>query len=202
MSKGGVFVVSGPSGSGKDTVLKGLFAENPDILFSISSITRAMRPDEREGEKYNFISREHFEEMIKNDLLLEHNVFVGNYYGTPRIPVEKAVSEGRDIIIEVDVNGAAQIRKKLPEAVTVFIMPPSFEELKRRLVGRGTESEELIEKRLRSALDEIRRAGEYDYIIVNDDAAAASQSLMSVIKACRLKTERQKNIINEVLEKC
>ena len=202
MSKGGVFVVSGPSGSGKDTVLKGLFAENPDILFSISSITRAMRPGEREGEKYNFISREHFEEMIKNDLLLEHNVFVGNYYGTPRIPVEKAVSEGRDIIIEVDVNGAAQIRKKLPEAVTVFIMPPSFEELKRRLVGRGTESEEFIEKRLRSALDEIRRAGEYDYIIVNDDAAAASQSLMSVIKACRLKTERQKNIINEVLEKC
>ena len=202
MSKGGVFVVSGPSGSGKDTVLKGLFAENPDILFSISSITRAMRPGEREGEKYNFISREHFEEMIKNDLLLEHNVFVGNYYGTPRIPVEKAVSEGRDIIIEVDVNGAAQIRKKLPEAVTVFIMPPSFEELKRRLVGRGTESEELIEKRLRSALDEIRRAEEYDYIIVNDDAAAASQSLMSVIKACRLKTERQKNIINEVIEKC
>ena len=202
MSKGGVFVVSGPSGSGKDTVLKGLFAENPDILFSISSITRAMRPSEREGEKYNFISRENFEEMIKNDLLLEHNVFVGNYYGTPRIPVEKAVSEGRDIIIEVDVNGAAQIRKKLPEAVTVFIMPPSFEELKRRLVGRGTEAEELIEKRLRSALDEIRRAEEYDYIIVNDDAAAASQSLMSVIKACRLKTERQKNIINEVLEKC
>ena len=202
MSKGGVFVVSGPSGSGKDTVLKGLFAENPDILFSISSITRAMRPGEKEGEKYNFISRECFEDMIKNDLLLEHNVFVGNYYGTPRIPVEKAVSEGRDIIIEVDVNGAAQIRKKLPEAVTVFIMPPSFEELKRRLVGRGTESEELIEKRLRSALDEIRRAEEYDYIIVNDDAAAASQSLMSVIKACRLKTERQKNIINEVLEKC
>ena len=202
MSKGGVFVVSGPSGSGKDTVLKGLFAENPDILFSISSITRAMRPGEREGEKYNFISREHFEEMIKNDLLLEHNVFVGNYYGTPRIPVEKAVSEGKDIIIEVDVNGAAQIRKKLPEAVTVFIMPPSFAELKRRLVGRGTESEVLIEKRLQSALDEIRRAEEYDYIIVNDDAATASQSLMSVIKTCRLKTERQKNIINEVLEKC
>lgn len=202
MSKGGVFVVSGPSGSGKDTVLKGLFAENPDILFSISSITRAMRPGEKEGEKYNFISRENFEEMIKNDMLLEHNLFVGNYYGTPRVPVEKAVSEGKDIIIEVDVNGAAQIRKKLPEAVTVFIMPPSFAELKRRLVGRGTESEVLIEKRLQSALDEIRRAEEYDYIIVNDDAATASQSLMSVIKTCRLKTERQKNIINEVLEKC
>lgn len=202
MSKGGVFVVSGPSGSGKDTVLSALFSACPELAFSISSITRAMRPGEREGEKYNFISREKFEEMIKNDLLLEHNLFVGNYYGTPREPVEKAVSEGRDIIIEVDVNGAAQIRRRLPEVVTVFIMPPSFEELKRRLEGRGTESEEFIGKRLESALNEIKRAAEYDYIIVNDDVAAAADSLLSVIKSCRLKTERQKNIINEVLSKC
>lgn len=202
MSKGGVFVVSGPSGSGKDTVLSALFGVCPELAFSISSITRAMRPGEREGEKYNFISREKFEEMIKNDLLLEHNLFVGNYYGTPREPVEKAVSEGKDIIIEVDVNGAAQIRRRLPETVTVFIMPPSFEELKRRLEGRGTESEEFIEKRLESALNEIKRAAEYDYIIVNDDVAAAADSLLSVIKSCRLKTERQKNIIDEVLSKC
>ena len=202
MNKGGVFIVSGPSGSGKDTVLAELFRNKPDLLFSISSITRAMRPGEREGEKYNFISREKFEDMIKNDELLEHNIFVGNYYGTPRKPVEKAVSEGKDIIIEVDVNGAAQIRQKLPEAVSIFIMPPSFAELKRRLKGRGTESEELIEKRLDSALGEIKRAAEYDYIIVNDSITAAADDIMSVILSSSFKTDRQKNIIDEVLSKC
>ena len=202
MNKGGVFIVSGPSGSGKDTVLAELFRNKPDLLFSISSITRPMRPGEREGDKYNFISREKFEDMIKNDELLEHNIFVGNYYGTPRKPVEKAVSEGRDIIIEVDVNGAAQIRQKLPEAVSIFIMPPSFAELKRRLVGRGTESEELIEKRLNSALGEIKRANEYDYIIVNDSITAAADDIMAVILSSSFKTDRQKNIIDEVLSKC
>lgn len=202
MNKGGVFIVSGPSGSGKDTVLAELFRNKPDLLFSISSITRAMRPGEREGDKYNFISREKFEDMIKNDELLEHNIFVGNYYGTPRKPVEKAVNEGKDIIIEVDVNGAAQIRQKLPEAVSIFIMPPSFAELKRRLVGRGTESEELIEKRLDSALGEIKRAAEYDYIIVNDSITAAADDIMSVILSSSFKIDRQKNIIDEVLSKC
>lgn len=202
MNKGGVFIVSGPSGSGKDTVLAELFRNKPDLLFSISSITRPMRPGEREGDKYNFISREKFEDMIKNDELLEHNIFVENYYGTPRKPVEKAVKEGKDIIIEVDVNGAAQIRQKLPEAVSIFIMPPSFAELKRRLIGRGTESEELIEKRLNSALGEIKRANEYDYIIVNDSITAAADDIMAVILSSSFKTDRQKNIIDEVLSKC
>ena len=202
MSKGGVFIISGPSGSGKDTVLSELFRNRPDLLFSISSVTRAMRSGEREGEKYNFISREKFLYMIDNDMLLEHNVFVGNYYGTPREPVERAIAEGKDIIIEVDVNGAAQIREKLPEAVSIFIMPPSFEELKRRLRGRGTESEELIEKRLNSALGEIKRATEYDYIIVNDNITAAADDILSVILSSSFKTDRQKNIIDEVLSKC
>ena len=202
MSKGGVFIISGPSGSGKDTVLSELFRNRPDLLFSISSVTRPMRSGEREGEKYNFISREKFEYMIDNDMLLEHNVFVNNYYGTPREPVERAIAEGKDIIIEVDVNGAAQIRQKLPEAVSIFIMPPSFHELKRRLRGRGTESEELIEKRLNSALGEIKRATEYDYIIVNDNITAAADDILSVILSSSFKTDRQKNIIDEVLSKC
>ena len=202
MNKGGVFIISGPSGSGKDTVLSELFRSRPDLIFSISSVTRPMRSGEKEGDKYNFISREKFEYMIENDMLLEHNVFVGNYYGTPREPVERAVAEGKDIIIEVDVNGAAQIRQKLPEAVSIFIMPPSFHELKRRLRGRGTESEELIEKRLNSALGEIKRATEYDYIIVNDNITAAADDILSVILSSSFKTDRQKNIIDEVLSKC
>ena len=202
MNKGGVFIISGPSGSGKDTVLAELFRNSPDVLFSISSVTRPMRQGEKEGEKYNFISKEKFLYMIENDMLLEHNVFVDNYYGTPREPVERAVAEGKDIIIEVDVNGAAQIREKLPEAVSIFIMPPSFQELNRRLRGRGTESEELIEKRLNSALGEIKRASEYDYIIVNDNITAAADNILSVILSSSFKTDRQKNIIDEVLSKC
>lgn len=202
MNKGGVFIISGPSGSGKDTVMTELFKKMPGLLFSISSITRAMRAGEREGEKYNFITREKFEDMLKNDRLLEHNEFVGNYYGTPREPVERAVANGQDMVIEVDVNGAAQIREKMPEAVSIFIMPPSFAELKRRLSGRGTESEELIQKRLNSALGEIKRATEYDYIVVNEDIAAAADDIMSVILSSRLKTDRQTKIIDEVLSEC
>lgn len=202
MSKGGVFIISGPSGSGKDTLLVELFKKRPEIKFSISSITRDMREGEKEGEKYNFISKDRFEGMIANDELLEYNVYVENYYGTPKAPVVAAVENGNDIFIEVDVNGAVQIREKLPEAVSIFIMPPSFDELKRRLCGRGTEEPEVIEKRMASAIGEIKRASEYDYIVVNDDIATAVDDIITVIESCKLKLSRQKHIIDEVLEKC
>ena len=200
MSKGGVFIISGPSGSGKDTLLKELFAKCPELKFSISSITRGMREGEVEGEKYNFISHEKFESMIKEDKLLEYNVYVNNYYGTPREPVEKAVAENKDIFIEVDVNGAESIRQKLPEAISIFVMPPSFEELKRRLSGRGTETEEVINLRMAESLGEIKRAVEYDYIVVNDDLSTAVLDVIAIIKGSKYALKRQKNIIDEVLE--
>lgn len=202
MSKGTALIVSGPSGSGKDTILKKVFEAIPDIKFSISSITRAMRTGEIEGDKYNFISVDSFLEMLHNDELLEFNKYLDNYYGTPRKPVESVLNNGGEIIIEVDVNGAAQIREKLPEAVSVFIMPPSFEVLKARLSGRGTESEELVQKRLNEALREISRASEYDYIVINDDLSIAVDDFVSIIRSERNKTNKNIHLVNEVLSKC
>jgi guanylate kinase len=140
--------------------------------------------------------------MIKNDDLLEYNKYLDNYYGTPRKPVEEVLNNGGEIIIEVDVNGAASIREKLPEAVSVFIMPPSFNVLKNRLSGRGTESEELVNKRLNEALNEISRASEYDYIVVNDALSEAVSNLVAIIKSERYRINKKLNIINEVLSKC
>lgn len=200
MSKGSVFIISGPSGSGKDALLAELFKKCPEIKFSISSVTRSMREGEKEGVKYNFISREKFESMIENDELLEYNLYVDNYYGTPKKPIEDAVQNNQDIFIEVDVNGAQIIREKLPEAISIFVVPPSFEELKRRLSARGTETEEIITLRMAAALDEIKRAGEYDYIVVNDDLLTAVDDIIAIIKGSKFCLKKQKYIINEVLK--
>lgn len=202
MNKGKLFIISGPSGSGKDTLLQELFKVRPEIKFSISSITRPMRQGEVEGGKYHFISREEFEELIKNDALLEYNVFVGNYYGTPKAPVVEALDRGEDMILELDVNGAALVKQKMPEAISVFIMPPSFEVLKNRLSGRGTEAPEVVQKRLNVALGEIKRAADYDFIVVNDKLNEATNDLLSVILGQKIKTESEKDIIDEVLKQC
>ena len=201
MNKGRVFIISGHSGSGKDTLMKKVFEKAPDILFSISSITRPMRVGEVEGEKYNFISRERFEEMIANDELLEHNVFVGNYYGTPKAPVLNAVNDGKNMLIEVDVNGAYQILEKIPDAVSIFIMPPSLEILKARLTGRGTDEQSVIDKRLFEALREISCAKDYDYIVVNDDLETAANEFVSIMSVDKFKTDRNLELINKILNK-
>lgn len=200
MSKGSVVIISGPSGSGKDTILRLLLKKNPEIKFSISSTTRPMREEDKIEKKYDFLSVSEFEAMIENDQLLEYNRYVDNYYGTPKKPVEDAVNNGKDIIIEVDVNGAANIRKKMPDAISVFIMPPSFEELERRLLGRGTDSKEVIAARLETALSEIKRAPEYDYIVVNGDIDTAVDDVLAIITADGLKLNKQKYVIDEVLE--
>lgn len=199
MSKGDVIIISGPSGSGKDTVLTEVFKLHPEIRLSISSITRDMREGEVQDGKYHFISREEFESAIKNNEMLEYNVYQNNYYGTPKAPVEKAINEGAEIILEVDINGASKIRKQYPNAKSIFIMPPSFEVLSKRLNSRGTESKQQIEGRLNAALDEIKHAYEYDYIVINDELSKAVNDVISIIVGNRSSKERQINIIKEVL---
>jgi len=200
LNKGQLIIISGPSGSGKDTILSKVFELHPEIRLSISSITRDMREGEVQDGKYHFISKAEFEEALKNDEMLEHNIYLGNYYGTPRKPVEKAIEEDADIIVEVDVNGARTVMSKFPDATSIFIMPPSFEELKRRLSARGTETPEQIEGRLKIAIEEIKGAPQYDYIVVNDNLMTAVEDLTKIIVSGRSKTERKINIINEVLK--
>ena len=166
MSK--VYVVSGPSGSGKGTVLAQI-KKRPDVFYSVSATTRGMRPGEIDGVDYHFISREQFLEMIERGEFLEHAEYVHNFYGTPIQPIRDNLAAGRDVIVEIEVQGFLQIKEKLPEAETVFIMPPSVEELERRLRGRGTETEEKIQGRLKTALEEMKYADRYDHIVVNDE---------------------------------
>lgn len=195
MNKGSLIIISGPSGSGKDTVLKKLFEKMPEIEFSISSVSRAMREGEIQGEKYNFITRAEFEKMIADDALLEYNVYCDNYYGTPKAPVERCIASGGEIILEVDVNGAANVRKNCPDNFSVFIAPPSFEVLRNRLINRGTETAEVIEKRLAQAKNELDRAKEYDYIVVNDDLDVAVDELKNIILSERHKIDRNSDIL-------
>ena len=197
MRKGQLYILSGPSGSGKDTILKVVLQEMEDVRLSISSITRAMREGEVDGEKYHFVSRKAFEEMLRADALLEYNVYLGQYYGTPKQPVEDYLNRGIDVILEIDVNGARNVKAKCPQAVSIFILPPSFEVLKARLSGRGTETEQLIAQRLEIALNEIRQVQDYDYIVVNDRLENACRELESIILSHRCKTENRNHCLKE-----
>jgi len=178
MSK--VYVVSGPSGSGKGTVLAQI-KKRPDVFYSVSATTRGMRPGEIDGVDYHFISREQFLEMIDRGEFLEHAEYVHNFYGTPIQPIRDNLAAGRDVIVEIEVQGFLQIKEKLPEAETVFIMPPSVEELERRLRGRGTETEEKIQGRLKTALEEMKYADRYDHIVVNDELDKAVSELLEIM---------------------
>ena len=202
MNKGRVYIISGPSGSGKDTVLKKIFEKCPQVAFSISSITRPMREGEVEGEKYNFVTREHFEEMIANDQLLEHNVFVGNYYGTPKDYVEQQMEAGRDVILEIEIQGAMKVKEQFPNAILLFVMPPSIAELHQRLVGRGTETEEVIMERLLRAYEEAVGIEEYDYIIINDDLDACVKELHELLTKSHeeIQTQYHPNNYVELIE--
>ena len=180
--KGILFVFSGPSGVGKGTLKAKLFEEFADrIAYSVSATTRGPREGEVDGKDYFFISRQEFERRVKNNEFLEHAEFAGNCYGTPRAYVEKLLDSGMNVVLEIDVQGALQVMKSMPECVSVFILPPSFEELEHRLRGRGTETEEKVRERLETAKRELPYAPQYNYQIVNGgDIEAAYQSLRDV----------------------
>ena len=186
-NKGKLLVISGPSGAGKSTVVFKAIEGRTDVCFSTSVTTRSPRPGEVHGREYFFVDFERFREMVENDELLEHAEYVANRYGTPRSYVEQRLSEGMNVLLDIEVQGARQVRKKMPEAVLIFIAPPSMEELERRLRGRGTDTEDAIEGRLIRAKQEFQEADFYDYLIVNDDLEKAAASLNAIIEAehCR-----------------
>lgn len=176
-----LIVFTGPSGVGKGTVVKELFQELDDVEISISATTRTKREGEIEGINYFFKSKEEFEKLIKNDELLEWAEFVGNYYGTPKSFVEDSLSRGKDVFLEIEVQGALQVKEKFPEAVMIFLLPPSYEELESRLRGRKTESEEILQKRLLKAKNELGMIEKFDYQIINDDVKKAAEIIKSII---------------------
>ena len=198
MSKGVLTVVSGFSGAGKGTVMKRLIQKYNDYALSISVTTRKPREGERDGIEYFFKTKEEVETMIENDEFLEYARYVDNYYGTPRFYVEEMLAKGKNVILEIEIQGAMQIKAKNPEAVLVFVTPPSFEELRNRLVGRGTETADVIESRLRRASEEAEGMSSYDYILVNDQVEDCVDRLHQIILSERAKAQRNEEFINTI----
>jgi guanylate kinase len=190
MNKGLLIVLSGPSGVGKGTVCASLRRKMPDLVYSVSATTRAPRSGEQEGVNYFFKTKEQFQEMIARDALLEYAEYVGNYYGTPREFVEKTLNEGKDIILEIEVQGALKVKEKFPDGVFVFLLPPSLGELKQRIVGRGTESQDKIDHRLAVAVEEMNLLSRYDYAVVNDEIDCACARIQAIITAEHCRRER------------
>ncbi len=198
--KGLLIVISAPSGTGKTTLTHMLLKEFPDIEFSVSYTTRKPRPGEVNGKDYFFVDRETFERMIEEGDFLEWAQVYGNLYGTSKTQVLKALNEGKDILLDIDTQGALQVKKNFPESVLIFILPPSFKELERRLRSRGTDDEETIEKRLKIARVEVERAPLYDYIVVNDVLEKAYEKLKSIVIAEKCRTERLKGQFEKIVK--
>ena len=189
--RGLLVVISGPSGVGKGTVRKALFdMPNHNLTYSVSMTTRKIRPGEVDGKDYYFVSREEFEQKIKEGKLLEHAEFVGNYYGTPLDKVNERLENGNEVVLEIEVEGALQVKKKVPDCVMIFIVPPGKQALYDRLRKRGTESEDIIQARIEKANREFKLAKFYDYIVVNDEVNNAADRIMAIIRAEHARTSR------------
>lgn len=193
MVQGTLYIVSAPSGAGKSSLIQTLLKTQPtyDSRVSVSHTTRASRPGEQHGEHYYFVSVDEFKAMIARDDFLEHAEVFGNYYGTSRQAIEKVLAQGIDVFLDIDWQGARQVRSKMPQARSIFILPPSREELARRLHGRGQDSDDVIAGRMAKAVSEISHYSEYDYLIINDDFDVALRDLRTIIRAERLRRERQ-----------
>ena len=197
--KGALIVFSGPSGCGKGTILKAYQQKGNNLYFSVSATTRSPREGEEDGVHYFFVTKEEFEKKIQEGGMLEYASYVGNYYGTPRQAVEEKRNEGCDVVLEIEVQGALQVKKSCPDATMIFVLPPSLAVLKERLTKRGTESPETIARRLDMAKEEIKKAPLYDYIIVNGELEKAVEDFGAILQSNRLKAENQKDILEEVL---
>ena len=193
-------VVSGFSGAGKGTIMKALMAKYDNYALSISATTRKPREGEEHGREYFFLSTEEFEELIANDQLIEHARYVSNYYGTPRSYVEEKMAEGKDVILEIEIQGALKVKEKFPETLLVFVVPPTAEELKKRLIGRGTETMEVIESRMDRAIEEAEEMEAYDYILVNESVDKAVEDLHNLIQSQHMKASINKARIKKMKE--
>lgn len=198
-SKGILIVVSGFSGAGKGTLMKELLKNYPgQYMLSVSATTRRPRDGEAHGRDYFFISKEEFEKMIAEDQLIEYARYVDNYYGTPRAYVEQKLEEGKDVILEIEIQGAMKVKETFPETVLLFVTPPTAGELKKRLTGRGTESEDVINSRLRRAVEEAGGMDRYDYLVVNDDLAACTKELHDIIQSEHRRSFRNTEFMEKI----
>ena len=198
--KGLLIIFSGPSGSGKGTIMKSLLAARDDTVLSVSMTTRAPRPGEIDGYHYHFVTREEFQKTIDEDGFLEYAEYNGNFYGTPEAPIRRLLNEGKNVMLEIEVQGAEKVMDHRSDVVSIFITIPSFEELERRLRGRGTESEEVIRGRMKNSQYELSRAFRYQYIVLNDEVEKAVDRINTIIDAEYMRYSRMENTILEVLK--
>lgn len=198
--KGNLFVVSGPSGVGKGTVCKAFIEKHPEVFLSVSATTRAPREGEKNGESYYFLTHEEFRDGIEKGNFLEHALYCENYYGTPKDKVLEKLEQGIDVILEIESDGAMQVRSHFPEGVFIFVCPPSMEELKNRLTGRATESPEVVEARLKKAETEFKRAHKYNYLLLNDTVDAALARMEAIVAAEKCYMPKNMDFVNNFIK--
>lgn len=199
-TRGSLIVISGPSGAGKGTVISGLIKKYPHYWLSISMTSRAIRTNDIPDVTYYFVSKEEFEKKISEGYFLEYNNYVGNYYGTPKEFIQEKLDKGIDVILEIEINGAMNVKKLIPEALFIFLMPPSLEELRKRLIRRGTDSKEKMLDRFKTAYNEINEVTKYNYVVVNDDIEKAISKIESIVQAEKCRVDRIEEIYMNSLE--